>query len=149
MTQIGYDEWAKSQTSHRDFKADSLAKYGTAEGEDLRRQGFNADVFFTSVCAISEEGELYAVDLTGTRIGGFIGSKHLVVVAGTQKIVPNHEAVLERTHNYCLALESARARDAYKVPGSAITNVVQLNQKSPFSPSGRTTVILIKQQLGY
>ena len=47
LTQIGYDDWAKLQTSHKDFKALSLVKYGTPEGVDLRRQGLSADVFFT------------------------------------------------------------------------------------------------------
>ena len=79
LTQIGYDAWAKEQTEHRDFKALSLAKYGTPESADLRRQGLAADVFFSSVTAISQEGELYAVDLTGTRTGGFIPSKQLVI----------------------------------------------------------------------
>jgi hypothetical protein len=41
---------------HRDFKAESLAKYGTPESGELRRQGLAADVFFTSVTAISQEG---------------------------------------------------------------------------------------------
>lgn len=149
LTQIGYDAWAKEQKDHKDYKGLSLAKYGTPEGAELRRQGLAADVFFTSVCAISQEGELYAVDLTGTRTGGFLSSKHLVVVAGTQKIVKDHAAVLERTESYCLALESARVRDAYKIPGSQIVNAVQLNQKSPFEQKGRLTVILIKEALGY
>ncbi len=79
LTQIGYDEWAKGQTAHRDFKAESLAKYGTPESGELRRQGLAADVFFSSVTAISTEGELYAVDLTGTRTGGFVPAKLLVI----------------------------------------------------------------------
>merc|ERR1711964_82480 len=109
----------------------------------------SADVFFTSVCAIAEDGELYAVDLSGTRVGGFLASKHLVVVAGTHKIVKDHAAVLERTEKYCLTMESARVRDAYKIPGSQIVNVVQVNQKSPMSGKGRLTVVLIKEALGY
>jgi hypothetical protein len=34
-----------------------------------------------------QEGELYAVDLTGTRTGGFLASKQLVVVAGLNSYV--------------------------------------------------------------
>lgn len=106
-------------------------------------------MFFTSVTAISQEGELAAVDLTGTRVGGFLAAKELVVVAGTQKIVPDHAAVLQRTNEYCLAVESARVRDAYKIPGSQIVNSVSMKGKSPFSPAPRLTVILIKHAYGY
>merc|ERR1711991_315233 len=135
LIQIGFSEWAKTQTKYRDFKAESLAKYGTPEGEDLRRMGLAADVFFSSVTAISEEGELYAVDLTGTRTGGFITAKHLVVVAGTQKIVKNHQEVLDRTEKFCLTMESARVWDEYKIPGSAINYIVSLKGKNPMSPN--------------
>lgn len=158
LTQIGYDEWAKKnaeqraagdlENTHRDYKAESLAKYGTPESGELRRQGLAADVFLSSVVAISEEGELYAVDLTGTRTGGFLASKHLLVVAGTQKIVKDHKAVLDRTHFYAYALESARVRIAYKIPASSINNVVQLNKANPFG-GPRLTVVLVKEELGF
>ena len=111
--------------------------------------GLAADVFFSSVTAISEEGELYAVDLTGTRTGGFITAKHLVVVAGTQKIVKNHQEVLDRTEKFCLTMESARVRDEYKIPGSAINYIVSLKGKNPMSPNPRITVILVKEAIGY
>lgn len=149
LTQIGYDAWAKDQKEHRDYKAESLKLYGTPEGAEARRLGLAADVFFTSVVAVTEEGELYAVDLTGTRVGGFLSAKHLVVVAGTQKIVADHAAALERAEKFCLAAESARVRDAYKVPASAIINAVSIKSGSPFSQQGRLTVILIKEPLGY
>jgi hypothetical protein len=63
--QIGFEKWAKEQKDHRDFKAEALAANEPA-GE-LRRQGLAADFFISSVSALTKEGELYAVDLTGTR----------------------------------------------------------------------------------
>jgi hypothetical protein len=105
--------------------------------------------FFLRVFLTHVQGELAAVDLTGTRVGGFLAAKELVVVAGTQKIVKDHAAIVQRTTEYCLAVESARARDAYKVPGSQIVNSVYMNGKSPFSPAPRLTVVLIKHAFGY
>ncbi len=61
----------------------------------------------------------------------------------------DHATVLDRTHNYCLAVESARVRDAYKIPGSAINHQVSLTATSPFSPGGRLTVVLVKEAVGY
>ncbi len=45
---------------------------------------------------------------------------------GTQKLVADHEAILTREREYCLTVESARVRDAYKIPGSQIVNSVYL-----------------------
>ncbi len=70
-------------------------------------------------------------------------------MAGTQKVVSDHAAVLDRTEKYCLAVESARVRDAYKIPGSAINYQVSLKSHSPFAPQPRVVVVLVKEPLGY
>ena len=70
-------------------------------------------------------------------------------MAGTQKIVKDHAAVLERTEQYCLKVESARVRDVYKLPASAINNCVSLRSHNPFSPQPRLVVILVKESLGF
>lgn len=81
----------------------------------MRRQGLGADVFITSVSALTKEGELYAVDLTGTRTGGFLGAKNLIVVVGSNKIVADHAEAVKRTREFCLPVESARVRDVCRV----------------------------------
>lgn len=146
LLEIGFAEWAKTQTDHKDFKALSLAQNNDAE---LRRQGLSADVFISSVCALSEEGEFTVADLTGSRTGGFLAAKSLLLVLGSNKIVPNHAALSERVYKCCLPLESARVRDAYKIPASSITNTVTLSNKSPFDPQPRLTVVLIKESAGF
>ncbi len=78
---------------------------------EMRRQGLSADVFITSVSALTKEGELYAVDLTGSRTGGFLSSKNLIVVTGSNKIVADHAHAVQRTREFCLVVESARVRD--------------------------------------
>lgn len=57
---------------------------------------------------MTEDGSFCAGDLTGTRLNGWMSAKKLVVVAGTNKIVPNEIEAKRRLHSYQLKLESAR-----------------------------------------
>lgn len=116
----------------------------------LYKEAHQAQYFFTSATAISEQGDITAADLTGTKTGAFsYAAGHLVVVCGTNKIVPSFSDAVKRTEEYCLPLESARARIAYNVPGSQMTNFVALRGANPFDPAPRVTVVFIKQVLGY
>ena len=155
LHEIGFTEWAKTQKDHKDFKAQALDAEKNNDWPaalEARRLGQSADVFISSVCAITHLGELYVVDASGSRVGGFLSSKHLLVVAGTNKIVKDHLAAFKRTQEFCYPMESARVRDAYKAMGaqqSNVTNTLSLACKSPFSQEGRLTVILIKEAAGY
>jgi len=85
--------------------------------------------------------------LTGTRTF-FVGPKNTILVAGTNKIVASEAAALKRLHDYQLPVESARARDVYKVPASALNFVEVLRGPNPFS-KGNVHVIFIKGSFGY
>jgi len=66
-------------------------------------------------------------------------------VVGTQKIVPTIEAGMQRVQEYTLPLESARAFKAFGIQ-SAINKLLIVNKE--FKP-GRTTMILVKENLGF
>lgn len=58
---------------------------------------FNADIFLTSVNAITEGGELYCVDGTSNRVAPILfGPKKVIVIAGWQKIVPTLKDAVNR-----------------------------------------------------
>ena len=96
---------------------------------------------------ITEAGEVYSVDATGTRVTGHLLGKKIVFVASTQvrarararalalgagrgcvaprprglqKIVPTMGDAAKRTAEYSVPLESARCRAAYKAPGARL-----------------------------
>lgn len=72
-----------------------------------------------------------------------------MVVVGSNKIVADMNAARERQEKYCLALESARVRVAYKIPASAINNTVEINGPNPMGPSGRFIVVIVNESLGF
>jgi len=149
LTEIGFTDYFKKQTAWVNLHAQILAESDPAKQGELRRAANVCDYFLSSVTAVSEDGVLTVADLTGTRVGPFTHSAaHVIAVAGSNKIVANEEAAKARTEQYCLAVESARVRVAYKIPNSNITNYVAIKQAAPWS-APRFHVILIKEHFGY
>ena len=150
LIQIGATDMMKANTKARNFKSEAIAameKGDMATYGKLLAQGATADVFVSSASAVTEDGDIYGVDLTGSRISGWIAAGQLVVVVGSNKIVKDAAAANDRIENYSLALESARVRVAYKVPASAIKNRVVINGANPYG--SRVTVVIVKQALGF
>ena len=89
--------------------ADRLAKKnrvfdpGACYAQDFFDEGIKAltaDVFFTSVNAVSETGELVNIDGTGNRIAGSLfGHRKVYFVFGTNKIEPTLERAIWRARN--------------------------------------------------
>ena len=68
-----------------------------SKGEEELRAAHNADAFFMSSNAITENGELYNVDGNSNRVSALAhGPKKVFVVAGYNKIVPDLAAAVER-----------------------------------------------------
>ena len=79
------------------------------EIESIYRKTLSADVFLTSANAITEQGELYNVDGNGNRVAALIyGPKSVIVIAGTNKIVPHLEAAVYRVKTIAAPKNAAR-----------------------------------------
>eukprot|EP00808_Paulinella_micropora_P003921 g73419.t1 len=131
-------------------KLEAMGKQDMAKAAEAQKAAFVSDYFFTSCSAITESGEILAADLTGTRVGGFLGtSSNLIVVTGSNKIVKDLAAANERLEKFCLPFESARARAVYGVPGSSINNVAIIKGPNPWGAKGRVHVIIVKESLGF
>lgn len=67
------------------------------EEVEVYREGLSADYFLSSTNAITEDGMLVNVDCTGNRASSMIfGPRHVIVVAGFNKIVKNLDEALKR-----------------------------------------------------
>ena len=83
---------------------------------------------------------------TGTQIGPFaFGAGRVIWVVGTQKIVSTFAEGMDRVERYSFPLEDARARKAYGFPSSINRILVFRRENQP----GRTTMIVVKQKLGF
>ena len=124
---------------------------------ELRRQSLLVDLFITGTNAVTETGELVNLDMTGNRVAGItFGPKHVVILIGRNKIVPDLEAAMERIKEYAAPTNAMRLDkktpcaktslcEECKSP-DRICNSWTITQKS--FPKGRIKVVLINEDLG-
>jgi L-lactate utilization protein LutB len=117
-----------------------------AERQAARRESQTADYFLGGINAIARTGEMVAADRSGSRIGAYpFAAGNVVIVTGVNKIVDSLDAALDRLESVAYPLENERAKEAYGVE-SAIAKQLIFRQELE---EGRTTVVLIREQLGY
>jgi len=124
----------------------------------LRREQLLADVFLSSTNAVTESGELVNIDGVGNRVAALsFGPKHVVVVAGRNKVVSDVDEGLRRIRNVAAPANVRRldrdlpcAKTGYcvdcKLPGR-ICRVVSIVVWPPSRT--RFSVILVDEELGY
>jgi L-lactate utilization protein LutB len=111
-----------------------------------RRESQTADYFVGGINAIAQTGELVAADRSGSRIGAYpFAASNVVVVSGVNKVVPTLDDALDRLESVAYPLENERANEAYGVD-SAIAKQLIFRQELD---EGRTTVVLVRDRLGY
>ena len=147
LVEMGYDRALKeNRKGWRDYHAVITAEDDTEKRHALRRKSVAADYFLSGVQAIAESGEVVGCDKTGSRTGAWPhAAAHLILVSGTNKIVPTIADAFRRCREYALPLENQRAQHAYGT-GSYIGKYVILNNEVT---DGRITLVLIREQLGY
>jgi len=112
---------------------------------EIRKLGAAPDFQLNSVSAVTEDGSLVVVSMTGSQLGpiGF-GAGRVVLVIGSQKIVPDLATAFRRVEEYSFPLEDANLQEAFG-RHSAINKMLIVNAE--FVP-GRATVILVRGPLG-
>jgi hypothetical protein len=116
------------------------------QADEIRRLGAAPDVMLGSVHAVTETGSLIAASMGGSQLGPYVsGAGRVILVVGTQKIVPDLEEGLRRVNEYAFLLEDARAQLAYGIH-SAVNKVLIINGEVV---PGRITVVFVDQVLGF
>ena len=138
---------------HRD------AGKGHTERLKIKRMQSSADVFLSSLNAITCDGILVNLDGGGNRVGGMCsGPQKVIAVAGTNKIVETLDLAIHRTRHIAAPLNAARLER--KVPCAAtglcndcdaperICAALLIHYKKPGDIS-TFTVILVNEEMGY
>ena len=114
--------------------------------DEIRRLSSAPDVVLGSVHAVTETGSLLTASMGGSQLGPYVsGAGRVILVVGTQKIVPDLEQGLLRINEYAWRLEDARAQAAYGIH-SAVNKVLIVNRE--IVPD-RFTVVLVDEALGF
>ena len=116
-----------------------------AQAHEIRKLGAAPDVMLGSVQAVTETGQLVVTSASGSQIGPYAsGAGRLILVIGSQKIVPDLESAFRRMEEYVFPWEDARLRETLGI-GTMITRTLIIERD--YYP-GRTTVILVRDPIG-
>jgi len=89
--------------------ADRAACNSPEEIEEVFRKAYISDTYFASTNAVTENGELYNIDGNGNRVSAMIfGPKQVILVVGTNKIVPDLNAAEERLRKIACPANTVR-----------------------------------------
>ncbi|MGA2665783.1 MAG: LUD domain-containing protein [Nitrososphaerales archaeon] len=115
------------------------------QGREIRKLISAPDFMLGSVNAVTEDGVLVATSATASQLGPYASAAgKVILVVGSQKIVPDLGAALKRVREYVLPWEDAQVRKAMKV-GSFVGKTLIIEREWI---GGRMTVILVRKPLG-
>ena len=111
-----------------------------------RREATAAQYFLASANAISQTGALIFCDASGSRTSALpYAAEHVILVVGANKITDSLESGMQRVREFVFPLEDKRAQAAYGMGSSLAKWVILERETTP----NRTTVVLVKEKLGY
>jgi len=116
------------------------------QGKEMAKLGAAPEFVIGSVHAVTEDGQLLIASASGSQLPAEAYSAGKVIfLVGTQKIVKDMQIGLKRIYEYSYPLEDERAQKAYGMR-SGVNKILIINKEMT---SGRITVILIKENLGF
>ncbi len=115
------------------------------QAREIRKLIAGPDFMLGSVNAVTESGVLVAASATASQLGPYAGTAgKVILVVGSQKIVPDLETALRRIREYVLPWEDAHVRKT--VPTGSFVGKILIVEREWVS--GRMTVILVRQPIG-
>jgi hypothetical protein len=137
-TLMGSDEY--------DFvRKQTLKMDRNTQSREMVKLGATPDLMINGVQAVTEAGQLVVVSASGSQIGAIsAGAEKLILVVGSQKIVPDLDGAFQRIQEHVFPYEDARLLDMLGIH-TAWTRTLILERD--FTP-GRTTVILVRDPVG-
>ena len=137
---------ALQESRHYDFLRNRYMKMDRkAQAREIRKLISAPDFMLGSVNAVTEDGILVATSATGSQLAGYAGGGgKLILVVGSQKIVPDLEAALRRIREHVFPWEDGRLRETLGV-GTVIGKILIIEREWV---ANRTTVVLVRQPIG-
>ena len=115
------------------------------QAHEIRKLIASPDYMLGSVNAVTEDGVLVAASASSSQLGPIASSAgKVILVVGSQKIVPNLETALRRIRDYVLPWEDAQVRKVMNI-GSFVGKTLLIEREWV---DGRITVILVRQPIG-
>ncbi len=115
------------------------------QAREIRKLIAGPDFMLGSVNAVTESGVLVAASATASQLGPYASTAgKVILVVGSQKIVPDLETALRRIREYVLPWEDTQVRKT--VPTGSFVGKILIIEREWVA--GRMTVILIRRPIG-
>ena len=143
-------ELGVTQTIDESGRYDSIrARLGTldraTQAREMRKLGAAPDYIIGSAHAITDDGQIVVGSGSGSQLGAYASAGgSVILVVGHQKLVRDLDDGLRRVREYSLPREFARMQSV-GYPGSLLAKTLIIHNE----PSGRISVILVPETLGY
>jgi hypothetical protein len=122
-----------------------LAMDRATQAREMRKLAAAPDVMVGSVEAITLDGTLVAASATGSQLGPFAsGAGRVILVVGSQKIVPDLDAAIRRIQEVVLPWENARIQERLGVD-TILAKILLIHGE--WTPD-RITVVLVREPVG-
>ena len=118
----------------------------TPEGlREMRKLGVGPDWYVNSAHAVTLDGTIVVASNTGSQLAPLaFGAGEVIFVIGSQKLVPDLEAAMQRLEEHSLPLENARMQGIYGVD-SEIKKILIIHKE--VRPT-RFRVVLVREPVG-
>ncbi len=115
------------------------------QAREIRKLMAAPEVMLGSIAAVTPDGALVAASATGSQLGAYAaGAGRLILVVGSQKVVPDLDAALRRIHNVVSPWENAQVRTRLGVDTALEKGLVIYGEWQ----AGRTTVVTVREPVG-
>jgi L-lactate utilization protein LutC len=115
------------------------------QGREMRKMTAAPDVMLGSVAAVTEAGALVAASATGSQLSSYAaGAGRLILIVGSQKIVPDVDAALRRIDEVVFPYEDAQVLARLNVHTILEKVLIIYGEWT----AGRTTVVLVRDPVG-
>jgi len=122
-----------------------LAMDRATQAREMRKLVAAPDVMLGSVGAVTEDGVLVAASATGSQLGPYAsGAGKVILVVGSQKVVPTLDAALRRIRGPVFDWEMDRVRETMGVD-TVLAKLLLIEREWL---AGRTTVVLVRTPIG-
>ena len=159
LEEIGFIDALRNGRYHW-LRPDIVAAAERGERTRRRRQATTADWLVGGVNAVTMAGEIVNVDGSGNRLAGYaFGAGKVILVAGTNKVVPDLAAALDRVRNTAAVQECRKLElqtpcaltgrcdnDACRGPQRQCGKILIIENEKI---ADRITLLLIGEALGF
>jgi hypothetical protein len=145
LDDLGITATLLASERHDALRPRYLAMDRRTQAREIRKLISAPDVMLGSVAALTEDGALVAASATGGQLGSYAaGAGRVILVVGSQKIVPDLDAAMRRIDEDVFPFEDAQVRERLGVGTRLEKVLVMYGEWNP----GRTTVVLVREPVG-